>query len=108
MWDRQGGLLIILSGQQSNLFPRATRLLGRSQHFGGALTVAGGPPYAWPQIPASSELPGLFLAEVCSILVVEKHEMAERLQRQNTLALEALVENLENQVWKERCTCEMV
>lgn len=59
-----------------------------------------------PQVPScaqpGAELPGLLLAQVCSILVVEKHKVAECLQRQHALPLEALGEDLEDQIWK-RC-----
>lgn len=71
--------MMFLSGQQGNLSPSSTRLLGRVlQHFGQAGTVC-----VWPHVLAlmqvTLELQGLFLAKVCIILVIEKHKMTERL-----------------------------
>lgn len=78
------GTVCWLSGQEGNFFSRATKLLGRVlQPFGRALTEGAGHAGLWLQKSAcarsSSELQGLFLAQVCSILMIKKHKMAERL-----------------------------
>lgn len=75
VWCSQDSV-VFLSGQQGNL-SSSTRLLGRVfQHFDQASTVC-----VWPHvlafIQATLELQGLFLAQICIILMIEKHKMTE-------------------------------
>lgn len=103
------GLLASPFRQQGNFSFRAPEFFGRSIHlFGGAVPKVAGTVRVWPQVPSHaqprSELQELLLAEVRGVLVVEQHEVAACLQRQHALAFQALVEDLENQIWKRSCS----
>lgn len=67
-----------------------------------------GPGRAGPQKPAHARSGPERPPHLCSILVIQQHKAAKSLQGQNAPAFEALVENLQNQIWKRRCSYEMV